>query len=185
MSRSSIARRCVTARLAPGHPPHRALWGESGSTPGRRRALRIVAGRNGRGSDGARRFGASSRALAMKALTLRPWAAALRRTCIPMRPSSDMVVPKMQRIMGCRLCIKPESTPDAEVGVRDCLRTSNGVSDDLRESRSACSCQSAKCQRTLRCGCRKAIAPPTPTRLGKALARHGDMALAHGGGPGV
>ena len=45
----------------------------------------------------------------MKALTLRPWAAARRRTCLPRFSSSDIAVLMMQNIIGNHRCIRPEA----------------------------------------------------------------------------
>ena len=79
--------------------------GESRSTPGEMRALRTVIEWIGGESDGACRLSASSSVLEMNAHTLTPWAAALRRTCLPGRSSSDIVVLMMQRIINSHQCI--------------------------------------------------------------------------------
>ena len=117
--------------------------GESRSTPGRRRALRTVTRRNGVGSDGTCRLSASSRTLAMNALTLRPWAAAVRRTCLPRRSSSDMVVLMMKRIIGYHKCIKPDLAPRCRSRRKECRQLTTRIGDDQCESRSACPCQPA------------------------------------------
>ena len=120
-------------RVSRPHRPKRARssstssdLGESRSTPGRRRTLRTVTRRNGVRSDGARRFSASSRTLEMNALTLRPWAAACRRTCLPRCSSRDMVVLVMQSIIGNHRCIEPESAPAAGVGLRSAASSRPG-----------------------------------------------------------
>ena len=66
--------------------------GRSRSTPGRAWTPRTVANRNGGGSDGWRRFRASSNVLAIKALTLMPRALAARRTCLASWSTREMVV---------------------------------------------------------------------------------------------
>ena len=67
--------------------------------PGLPTAAATAISRNGFGdSDAPRLLSASSRTLAMKALTLTPVAAASRRTCLASRSSSDIVV-RMMRII--------------------------------------------------------------------------------------
>ena len=72
--------------------------GRSRSTPSRSWLPRIVTSRNGGGSDGLRRLRASSSVFATKALTLKPWSAASRRTCLASWSSSEIVVLIMQSI---------------------------------------------------------------------------------------
>ena len=72
--------------------------GRSRSTPGRGRTPRTVTSRKGGGSARSRCLSASSRVLAMNALTLTPRADASRRTCLASWSSREMVVRMVKRI---------------------------------------------------------------------------------------
>ena len=81
-SGSSISnQRTPHARNGSRHPVRRSPLVRSRSTPGRGCTSRTVTNWKGGGSDGPRRFRASSNVLEMKALTLMPRASAARRTC--------------------------------------------------------------------------------------------------------
>ena len=69
--------------------------GRSGFTCGRGRTPRTVINSKGSCSDGSGRLRTSSGVWEIKALTLRPRAAAARRTCFARRSSSELVVRRM------------------------------------------------------------------------------------------